>query len=287
MEKIQTYHNTIFTADVIQEAIDLLNALEPDRQEKAEIVLRNVTAGRTQWTHDSDGEFFADYRKPFAEAQFMLRQYGMGLQVWACTRRNEIRTNVEVKASTRSKIESVFNVFERHAAACIVPESLHEKGPQLNPKVFIGHGRSGQWAELKDHLHEKHGYAVEAYEIGARAGHAIRDILADLPVKSSFAILVMTAENEMADGTIHPRLNVVHELGLFQGHLGFSRAIVLLEEGTEDFSNIHGVHQIRYSKGKIKETFGDGLATLRREFSERDFIHTPENRKNSKGLEKV
>lgn len=56
------------------------------------------------------------------------------------------------------------------------------------------------------------------------------------------------------------------ELGLFQGKLGFARAVVLLEEGTEEFSNIHGIHQIRFAKGRIKETFGDILATLRREF---------------------
>jgi predicted nucleotide-binding protein len=54
--------------------------------------------------------------------------------------------------------------------------------------------------------------------------------------------------------------------GLFQGRLGFSRAIILLEEGTEDFSNVHGVQQIRFAKGNIKETFGEALATLKREF---------------------
>jgi hypothetical protein len=40
----------------------------------------------------------------------------------------------------------------------------------------------------------------------------------------------------------------------------------MLEEGTEEFSNVQGVQQIRFSKGKIKETFGEVLATLRREF---------------------
>jgi len=43
---------------------------------------------------------------------------------------------------------------------------------------------------------------------------------------------------------------------------------VLLEEGTEDFSNLQGIHQIRYRKDNIRETFGEVLATLRREFGE-------------------
>ena len=57
----------------------------------------------------------------------------------------------------------------------------------------------------------------------------------------------------------------MHESGLFQGKLGFSRAIILLEDGTEEFSNIAGLQQIRFSKGKIKESFGDVLAVLKRE----------------------
>lgn len=84
--------------------------------------------------------------------------------------------------------------------------------------------------------------------------------------KSAFALLVMTGEDEMVDGGTRARQNVVHETGLFQGRLGFHRAVVLLEEGTEEFSNIHGIEQIRFSKGNIKETFGEVLATIRREF---------------------
>ena len=102
-----------------------------------------------------------------------------------------------------------------------------------------------------------------AYEVGARAGHGIRDILEDMLREST---LVMTGEDETIDDNVHPRLNVVHEAGLFQGSLGFSRAIVLLEEGTQEFSNIHGIDQIRFSIGNIRETFGDVVATIHREF---------------------
>ena len=135
-----------------------------------------------------------------------------------------------------------------------------------SPSIFIGHGRSGQWRDLKDHLQDKHEYNVIAYETGARAGHSIRDILESMLEESSFAILVFTGEDKTEDGLMHARQNVIHEAGLFQGRLGFNRAIILLEEGTEDMSNVHGIQQIRYSKNNIKETFGDVLATLKREF---------------------
>jgi len=85
--------------------------------------------------------------------------------------------------------------------------------------------------------------------------------------KSSFAILVMTGEDETKSGELRARQNVIHELGLFQEKLGFPKAIVLLEEGTEEFSNIHGINQIGYGKGNIRERFGEVLAILKREFS--------------------
>ena len=86
--------------------------------------------------------------------------------------------------------------------------------------------------------------------------------------KTSFAILVLTGEDKMPEGSFRARQNVVHEAGLFQGRLGFNRAIILLEAGTEEFSNVQGIEQIRFGKGNINETFGDVLATLRREFTE-------------------
>jgi hypothetical protein len=56
---------------------------------------------------------------------------------------------------------------------------------------------------------------------------------------------------------------------LFQGRLGFTNAIALVEEGANELSNIHGINQLRFDRGRMKETFGDVLATLRREFGVR------------------
>ena len=211
-------------------------------------------------SYDTDEEFFADYRKPFSNALYGLGWFYFNIKASIYER----NTRITVRARERKQIEASFEVFERNAERCKLPP-LPEK-PKLRPIIFIGHGGSEQWRNLKDHLHEKHGYEVEAYEIGARAGHAIRDILEEMLDKTSFAILVMTGEDKTEDGSMRARQNVVHELGLFQGKLGFTKAIVLLEDGTEEFSNIHGINQIRYGQGNIKETFGEVLATLKREF---------------------
>lgn len=83
--------------------------------------------------------------------------------------------------------------------------------------------------------------------------------------EAAIAFLIMTAEDEQADEKLHARLNVIHEVGLFQGRLGFNRAIVLLEDGCEEFSNIEGLGQIRFPKGNISAAFEEIRQVLERE----------------------
>jgi len=134
-------------------------------------------------------------------------------------------------------------------------------------RIFIGHGRDNQWRDLKDHLRDQQGFDVTAYEIGPRAGLSVKEVLESM-LESSFAFLVLTGEDIHQDGEMHARENVIHELGLFQGRIGFRRAIALLEDGVTEFSNIFGLNQIRFSKGNIRETFGDVVATIKRESEE-------------------
>jgi predicted nucleotide-binding protein len=82
---------------------------------------------------------------------------------------------------------------------------------------------------------------------------------------AAIASLILTAEDERADAKMQARMNVVHEVGLFQGRLGFNRAIVMLEEGCEQFSNIEGLGQIRFRAGNIKAAFHDVELVLERE----------------------
>jgi len=169
----------------------------------------------------------------------------------------------EVTAPSRAEIARAYEVLEASWPDSRLPAEPTPAPPA--PVVFLGHGRSPLWRDLRDHLQDKHGVTVEAYEIGSRAGHAIRDVLESMLRRSSIAFLILTAEDAMADGSMQARQNVVHELGLFQGALGFSRAIAVLEEGTEEFTNIHGIEQIRFPAGRIRETFGEVLAAIRRE----------------------
>lgn len=252
MEKSKTYLKAYFSADILKYVFDK-NVLE---FLKSSYRLRRPDES---WEFDDEREFFAEYRKPHEAST--IRKTSDAISITVNYTKNS-DTTIEVQAKSRGEIESVFEVFEEKYDHSIVKSENDIK----SPIIFIGHGRSPVWRDLKDHLSDKHDYKIEAYESGARAGHTIRDILDEMASKSSFAILVMTGEDEDKDGNLKARPNVIHEVGLFQGRLGFSRAIVLLEDGTEEFSNLYGIQQLRFSKGNVKEIFGDVLATLKREF---------------------
>lgn len=265
MKKSKSYPNVHFSADHIREASKTFEAqLSEEREEKLK-ANTSFTKYNETWSYESKVEFFGEYRQGIESATY--EKTGLGEErppfIQACVTGTS-QTRVTVALPERYQIQSVFEVFEKRLQEATLPPAPQPEPP--TPRIFICHGGSLQWRDLKDHLQDQHGYKVVAYEIGARAGHAIRDNLEVMLEQSFFAVLVMTAEDKDPDGNFHARPNVIHELGLFQGRLGFNRAIVLLEEVTQEFSNIHGIHQVRYAKGRIKETFGDVLAVIRREF---------------------
>jgi predicted nucleotide-binding protein len=270
MKKDKNYDNTRFSADVLREAIEVFRTKIVGGKAGSNFHM-TVEVDGSGWNHDSFDEFFADFRKHYSGAVYQESNDYSKQQLRLQVVRSVVL--VSVTGPNRGGIEAVFDVFEKHRVASQLPLPKRPPPPPPEPpRIFIGHGGDPQWRTLKDHLHEKHAYVVEAYEIGARAGHAIRDVLVDMLTKSSFAVLVMTGEDRTSEGGMRARQNVIHEAGLFQGRLGFSRAIVVLEEGVEEFSNIHGIDQIRFAQGRIKETFGDVVATIKREFT---YMPTP------------
>ncbi|WP_206051156.1 TIR domain-containing protein [Neorhizobium sp. T7_12] len=132
-------------------------------------------------------------------------------------------------------------------------------------RIFIGHGRSEQWRILKDFVRDKLGLEYEEFNRISAAGLNTQERLRDMLDSCGFAFLIMTAEDLRDDGTFRARENVVHECGLFQGRLGWRKAIVLLEDGCEEFSNIIGLGQIRFPKGNIAACFEQIRDVLKRE----------------------
>lgn len=154
----------------------------------------------------------------------------------------------------------------RRAASHLMSEERQEEITQrIGTKIFIGHGRSTAWKDLKDFIQDRLHLPWDEFNRVSVAGFTNIARLSQMLDESAMAFLILTAEDEQADGKMHARMNVIHEAGLFQGRLGFERAIILFEEGCEEFSNIQGLGQIRFPAGKISGIFEEIRRVLERE----------------------
>ena len=154
----------------------------------------------------------------------------------------------------------------REAASHLQRTTAQDQTSKLvGTNIFIGHGRSAVWRELRDFIEDRLHLPVDEFNSVPVAGITTIARQSELLDAAAFAFLIMTAEDEQADGKMRARENVVHEVGLFQGRIGFSRAIVLIEDGCEEFLNVHGLGQIRFPKGNISAKFEEIRAVLERE----------------------
>lgn len=136
---------------------------------------------------------------------------------------------------------------------------------RIGTNVFIGHGRSTLWRELKDFIEDRLRLPADEFNRVPVAGVTNIARLSEMLEAAAIGFVIMTAEDETSEGVMRARMNVIHEVGLFQGRLGFARGIVMLEDGCEEFSNIQGLGQIRFPKGRISAAFEEVRQVLERE----------------------
>lgn len=138
-------------------------------------------------------------------------------------------------------VERIINSLTNDVIAR-VRESKNVTGPGGLRRMFVGHGRSPIWSRVVAHLKDDLGLDdVQAFESASRTSEHIVDILNGFLDTCDAAVVVMTADDRTAEGSGRARQNVIHEIGLFQGRLGFNRVILLQQTGTDDFSNIAGL----------------------------------------------
>jgi sugar/nucleoside kinase (ribokinase family) len=159
---------------------------------------------------------------------------------------------------------SLFQNDFRDFLSSIVDRSRRLTLEPSPPRIFIAHGHDRQWLEVKD-LVERLGLRPSYFESIPAAGHSVNEVLALQALSSDFAIIVATAEDTSPSGKPSPRLNVIHEMGLMQGRLGFQKVAVLLEEPCEEFTNIAGLQVIRFPAQRISHAFHELRSVLERE----------------------
>ncbi|NEQ47819.1 MAG: hypothetical protein F6K00_31545 [Leptolyngbya sp. SIOISBB] len=131
--------------------------------------------------------------------------------------------------------------------------------------VFIGHGHSPLWAIVEHHLRETHALNCEIWENQSRTSQHVVNILNQMLNVATFAVIIATADDETKEGLPRARQNVLHEIGLFQGRLGFNRVVLMMQENIEEFSNMAGLQVIRFSDNHIEQGFYELDSVLRRE----------------------
>ncbi|QSQ25172.1 nucleotide-binding protein [Pyxidicoccus parkwayensis] len=149
------------------------------------------------------------------------------------------------------------------AAVALVPDGASSANQptvsaRAQPKVFLGHGHSHLWRALKDFLQAELQLDPVEFNSATIVGQHIVQRLNDILGECKLAFLVMTPELEVMDeGTRsrHARQNVIHEIGLFQGRLGFEKTIILRQQDCAEFSNNAGVVYIEFPPGKIEACF--------------------------------
>lgn len=172
--------------------------------------------------------------------------------------------NQLVTAIAKMTEEEFQSLIPKPTRQAVEEPALETQGTPT-PCVFIGHGRSKLWARMKVFLQDDLNLATVTYESEPRTGESIAPILEKILDQVTFAVLVLTAEDETADGAHRARQNVVHEAGLFQGRLGFKKAILLVQDGVEEFSNVAGLQHISFSGDRIEQAFYEVRRVLKRE----------------------
>lgn len=166
-------------------------------------------------------------------------------------------------ATNQSTVKRIFEISQRlkHLPKEELLKLLEDVKPKQKSKssgggkVFIGHGRSKLWARIQLFLQDDLRMNTLTFESESRTSESIVNILDGFLNESSFAILIMTAEDETLDGQIRARQNVIHEAGLFQGRLGFDKVVLLKQYGTEEFSNIAGLQYIPFTDDNVEQCF--------------------------------
>lgn len=223
-------------------------------------VLKQETKKWIDYNKTLFGSLFDESPLPWSHGSATSYTYNRGLEIEIPDHRENISRWINDLESIYERLE-IYEELPSNTQQTMNADTMNNE----NKKIFIGHGRSDIWRELKDFIVETFGLEYEEFNRISPAGYSTKERLKKMLEESCMAFLIMTGEDEQADGSFSARDNVIHEAGLFQGKIGFERAIILLEKDCQEFSNIEGLGQIRFSKGKIEETFGEVVKVLKRE----------------------
>jgi hypothetical protein len=260
-------------AEVLSAAQSAIEIFKDAKSEIESILASADTRGTDQFLNKLRGEL--EKLEPLTAGEVVL--------TWAPTGRFITRDSVTFGQGTKipphkvilAEVASIQHSFGICASAAKIArkagshversEKNEVRQARIGTNVFMGHGRSPLWRELKDFVQDRLHLPWDEFNRVPVAGVTNQTRLSEMLDAAAIAFVIMTAEDETAEGAMQARMNVIHEVGLFQGRLGFTKAIVLLENGCMEFSNIQGLGQIRFPTGNIGACFEEVRRVLERE----------------------
>jgi predicted nucleotide-binding protein len=205
----------------------------------------------------------SDAARSFANTGYSLR-----VNDYSANLRNKIeakKANLTALLEDIKSNKSFYAAKLGRAAGAAVAEPAAEPEKEKPASVFLGHGRSSLWAKVQVFLEKDLKLDVQVWEAESREGRHTIEVLNELLDASGFAVLVMTGEDATLEGEHRARQNVIHEIGLFQGRLGFENVALLEQNGIEGCSNLLGLQTIRFHGDEIESTFYRLQKMLQRE----------------------
>ena len=127
--------------------------------------------------------------------------------------------------------------------------------------IYIGHGESSDWKELKDFLQEKLKLEWESFDRSVGAGISVSERMFEILDHTRFAFMVLTGK----DIDSFSESDILYEVALFRGRLGPRKAILIIEEGCSVLSDKHHLSCIVFKKGNITNCFEEIRDVLKRE----------------------
>jgi len=122
-------------------------------------------------------------------------------------------------------------------------------------KIFISHGQSQLWKSVARFIENELEFGTVELSEAPNRGRTIIQKLDEETEDCHFAVIILTAEDEMASGNMRARQNVIHEIGFFQGKFGLENVLFLKENKVEGFSNFDGIVYEVFSPNSIQSTY--------------------------------
>lgn len=162
--------------------------------------------------------------------------------------------------------ESVLDCLNALAGSPLACAVSHASRAPSTRSVFIIHGHDRENALLLDRLLREE-FGLRPILMLAKPGMSrpLTDKFEEEAGTCSFAFALFTPDDSVVKqaGAYHQaRPNVIYETGWFIGRLGRRRVLLLLKDGTEIHSDLHGVSQIRFTNS-VEEKFREIQRELR------------------------